>query len=190
MKFIVFIFICLFHFITIKLKFFSSFFLTEMKALREKRKICKSCNNCAYGKGNAEPELVKIDRIKLKKVPMPVDHKTYKKMTQKGSGKSRFKSVSNKYTRGYSFQKPMVDPEPEILALPEPEIYSKKQLVSYDYQYREYPNYVADYYDYPIPNITTIMAMMTTTTTPAPSGMVIAPAAFVTFPPVNTGKRK
>lgn len=168
--------------------------------MKEKKKICKACNKnkCGYGGfggGKAEPELVKIDRIKLKKVPMPVEAKSYKKMA-KGS-KGGFRVLGTKFGGGYSFPEPLVNPEPEVLALPEPEIFTKKQLVSYDYQY--YPDYygdgggggAGDYYDdysgMMMPNMTTMMDMMTTTTMMPPTM-----ASFVTFNPVNvqTGKRK
>lgn len=172
--------------------FQTNFSPAEMKEIKEKKKICKACNKGCKG-GKAEPELVKIDRIKLKKVPMPVDSKSYKRMAKGGKGGFQ---VASKFRGGYSFPEPMVNPEPELLALPEPEVYTKKQLVSYDYQYQQYPD---DYYydgqgDYMMPNMSTMMTMMmmmTTTTTPMPP-MAVAPATFVTFPPVsvNTGKRK
>lgn len=173
----------------------------EKEKMKEKKKICKACNKgCGYKGGKAEPELVKIDRIKLKKVPMPVEVKSYKKMA-KGS-KGGFRVVNTAIRGGYSFPEPLVSAEPEILALPEPEIYTKKQLVTYDYQYQQYPDQNNDGYNYDdysmMPNITD---MMMTTTTMAPAtmapatmapAMLLAPPQFVALNPIaiNGGKKR
>lgn len=176
------------------------FHFAEEKKMKEKKKICKACNKgCKGGYAKAEPELVKIDRIKLKKVPMPVEVKSYKKMAK--GGKGGFKVVNTAIRGGYSFPEPVVSAEPEILALPEPETFTKKQLVTYDYQYQQYPDqqqYQGDYYDdgyddySMMPNMTDMMTTTTTTTTtttPAPARLLAGPQ-FVTFNPVAFGKKR
>ena len=146
---------------------------------KNKAKKFKSKQKSKCSKQKGKSQFVNVQKVSFKKVPVPMDIKTYKKMKKAGAGFPHIPQPEPEYSGAYGggsygggsygggsygsgLAIPESFPEPEVFPLPEPEITVNKKFVNYNYDYNDYSSNpgrvstpsptIIDYYEYEYEN--------------------------------------